>query len=180
MVDRTVDTYGRLDCAFNNAGIGPVYHPLTEYPEEAWDSIMNIDVKGVFLSLKYEIPEMLKVGRGSIVNNASAVGLVGLLQRSAYVAAKHAVIGLTKVAALDYATEGIRVNAVCPGYTQTPMIEKVWERDPAAKNWQESLAPMSRIGSSEEVVEATIWLLSDGASFTTGHALTVDGGWVIR
>jgi NAD(P)-dependent dehydrogenase (short-subunit alcohol dehydrogenase family) len=180
MVNLTVQTYGRLDCAFNNAGVGPLYAPLADYPEEAWDNIINIDLKGVFLCMKYEIPQLLKNGKGTIVNNASTTSIVGLIHRGAYVAAKHGVVGLTKVAALDYATQSIRVNAVCPGWTQTPMIEAVWERDPAAKEWQQSLSPMSRHATSEEVAEAALWLLSDSSSFTTGHSLLVDGGWVVR
>jgi NAD(P)-dependent dehydrogenase (short-subunit alcohol dehydrogenase family) len=180
MVDRTVKEFGRLDCAFNNAGLGPVYYPLADYPEDAWDNIIRTDLKGVFLSMKYEIPEMLKAGKGSIVNNASTVGLVGFQQRAAYVAAKHGVIGVTKVGALDYATNGIRVNAVCPGYTQTPMIEAIWAKDPSARKMHEGINPMGRICAPEEVTEAALWLLSDASSFTTGLALTVDGGWVTR
>jgi NAD(P)-dependent dehydrogenase (short-subunit alcohol dehydrogenase family) len=180
MVKHTVGIYGRLDCAFNNAGVGPVYNLLADYKEEDWDRIVNTDLKGVFLCMKYEIPEMLKSGKGTIVNNASTTGIVGFEHRAAYVAAKHGVVGLTKVAALDYATAGIRVNAVCPGYTQTPMVERIWASDPTARKMHEGINPMGRICAPEEVVEAVTWLLSDASSFTTGHALAVDGGWVVR
>jgi len=125
-------------------------------------------------------PEMLKAGKGSIVNNASTTGLVGMEKRVAYVAAKHGVIGVTKVGAIDYATAGIRVNAVCPGYTQTPQVEGVWARDPSARQFHESQSPMGRIIPPGVVAEAALWLLSDASAFTTGLALTVDGGWVTR
>ena len=180
MVAKAIKAYGRLDCAHNNAGVGPVYGSIIESREEDWDRTININLKGVWLCLKYEIPEMLKSGKGAIVNTASALGLVGMEKRAAYVTSKHGIVGLTKVAALEYATAGIRVNAVCPGYIHTPMIERVWASDPESKKMHELISPMGRVGSPEEVAEAVVWLCSDAASFITGHCLVMDGGWVVR
>ncbi len=180
LVNKTIETYGRLDCAFNNAGVGPVYHLTAEYREEDWDRIISINLKGVWLCMKYEIPQMLKQSKGAIVNMASAVGLVGIENRPAYTASKHGVVGLTKVAALDYATSSIRINAVCPGYIRTPMNERIWLTDPEVEITATARHPMGRVGTSEEVAEAVVWLCSDKASFVTGHTLVIDGGWVAR
>jgi len=180
MVNKAVETYGRLDCGFNNAGVGPVYCLTADYKEEDWDRIISINLKGVWLCMKYEIRQMLKQGKGAITNTASAVGLVGIENRPAYVASKHGVVGLTKVAALDYATAGIRINAVCPGYIRTPMLEHVWESDPEAEKVATARHPIGRVGAPGEVAEAVVWLSSDAASFVTGHSLAVDGGWVSR
>lgn len=180
MVNKAVETYGRLDCGFNNAGVGPVYCLTADYKEEDWDRIISINLKGVWLCMKYEIRQMLKQGKGAITNTASAVGLVGIENRPAYVASKHGVVGLTKVAALDYATAGIRINAVCPGYIRTPMLEHVWVSDPEAEKVATARHPIGRVGAPGEVAEAVVWLSSDAASFVTGHSLVVDGGWVSR
>ncbi len=180
MVRKAIETYGRLDCAFNNAGVGPVYRTTADYIEEDWDRIISINLKGVWLCMKYEIPQILKQGKGAIVNMASAVGLVGIENRPAYTASKHGVVGLTKVAALDYATAGIRINAVCPGYIRTPMNERMWLINPEAENIAIARHPIGRVGTPEEVAEAVVWLCSDKASFITGHTLVIDGGWVAR
>lgn len=180
MVRKAVETYGRLDYAFNNAGVGPVYRTTADYIEEDWDRIISINLKGVWLCMKYEIPQILKQGKGAIVNMASAVGLVGIENRPAYTASKHGVVGLTKVAALDYATAGIRINAVCPGYIRTPMNERMWLINPEAENIAIARHPIGRVGTPEEVAEAVVWLCSDKASFITGHTLVIDGGWLAR
>jgi NAD(P)-dependent dehydrogenase (short-subunit alcohol dehydrogenase family) len=174
MVKAVVGTYGRLDYAFNNAGIAPVLSTL-ECTEEAWDACNNINLRGLWLCLKHEIPEILKQG-GAIVNTASVAGLIGTPGHAPYTAAKHGVVGLTKVVALEYAKAGIRVNAVCPGVIRTPMLEAALSANiDVVKTW-EALHPMGRIGEPEEVAEAVIWLCSDKASFITGQAIAIDGG----
>ena len=180
MVNKTIETYGRLDCAFNNAGVPASGKRTADCSEEDWDHIININLKGVWLCMKYEIPQMLKQGKGAIVNNSSIAGLVGQQKRPAYIASKHGVVGLTKVAALDYIKDNIRVNAVCPAGIVTPILERVFARGPG---WKEEMlhdVPMGRLGMPEEVAEAVVWLCSDAASFITGHALPVDGAWVAR
>jgi NAD(P)-dependent dehydrogenase (short-subunit alcohol dehydrogenase family) len=174
MVNRVVGTYGRLDYAFNNAGIGPVLSTLA-CTEDEWDAVHNINLKGLWFCLKHEIPEILKQG-GAIVNTASVAGLIGAPGHAPYTAAKHGVVGLTKVVALEYAKEGIRVNAVCPGVIRTPMLEAALSANPEVVKMWEVLHPMGRIGEPEEVAEAVIWLCSDKASFITGQALAIDGG----
>lgn len=175
MVNTVVATYGRLDYAFNNAGIGPVVS-IVACTEDEWDAVNNINLRGIWLCLKHEIPEILKQG-GAIVNTASVSGLVGLPGMGPYAASKHGVVGLTKVAAMEYAKAGIRVNAVCPGVIKTPMLEQALIANPdVAKTW-DALHPMGRIGEPREVAEAVVWLCSDRASFITGQALAIDGGW---
>jgi len=165
-----VETYGRLDCAFNNAGIEETsLLPTAESTEENWDRVIGTNLKGVWLCMKYELAQMVKQGSGAIVNTASVGGLVGFEGIGAYVASKHGVIGLTKTAALEYATAGIRVNAVCPGVIRTPMLAD-------AEALLAPLEPMGRIGLPEEIAEAVVWLCSDAASFVTGHPMVVDGG----
>jgi len=179
MLSKTVETYGRLDCAHNNAGIAGGGRALTaEYPEEWWHQVIAVNLTGVWLCMKYEIPQMLSQGGGTIVNTASTAGLIGSRGISAYVASKHGVVGLTKTAALEYAQQGIRVNCVCPGYIQTPMTERAMS-DPALQA-QITARPMGRVGASEEVAEAVVWLCSAAASFVTGHTMTVDGGYVAQ
>src|SRR5215467_8582893 len=179
LISKTVETYGRLDCAHNNAGISGGLRALTaEYAEDTWHQVIAINLTGVWLCMKYEIPQMLHQGVGAIVNTASAAGLVGLPGNTAYVASKHGVVGLTKTVALEYAQQGIRVNCVCPGVIQTPMTERAL-RDPA-RQAQIAARPMGRVGTPEEVAEAVVWLCSDAASFVTGHAMTVDGGYVAQ
>jgi NAD(P)-dependent dehydrogenase (short-subunit alcohol dehydrogenase family) len=182
MVRRTVEAYGRLDCAFNSAGIlGVTGVSAIDYSEEVWDEVLRINLKGIWLSMKYEIPQMLAQGGGAIVNAASVAGLVGSrLTGVAYVASKHGVVGLTRTVALEYAQKGIRINAVCPGWTRTPMTDAVTGGDPEAEQAIAERYPMGRTGVPEDVAEAVLWLCSDAASFTTGHLLTVDGGFVAQ
>ncbi len=180
LVERTVETYGRLDYAFNNAGIEQTMAPLTEQTVEEFDQIMNINVRGVWLSMKYEIPVMLKSGGGAIVNNSSVAGIMGFPQMAIYIASKHAVLGLTKSAALEYAKSGIRINSIAPGGVDTDMVERLTEDD---KQWRETLTsmhPIGRLSNPEEIANAVVWLLSDKASFVLGHTLLVDGGVVSR
>ena len=182
MICKTVETYGRLDCAHNNAGIGARPRaPLHESTEETWDRVLSINLKGVWLCMKYEIIQMLKQGGGTIVNTASVMGLVGSWTGSgAYNASKHGVVGLTKTAALEYATSGIRVNAVCPGYIRTPLLEATLTSRPEMEEQIVARHPVGRMGKPEEIAEAVVWLCSDAASFVTGHTMTVDGGYVAQ
>lgn len=180
MVNKTIETYGRLDCAYNNAGVGQSRRLTADCDEEDWDRVISINLKGVWLCMKYEIPPMLQQGKGAIVNAASVLGLVGRDRRSAYTASKHGVVGLTKVAALEYATAGIRVNAVCPGLIRTPAVEHAWSHNPEAEAQAKAAQPMGHPGTPEEVAEVVVWLCSDAASFVNGHAMAVDGGWVAR
>lgn len=169
------DHYGRLDCAFNNAGSEGIAATTAECTSENWDHTVNIDLKGVWLCMKYELPLMMKTGQGSIVNCSSIAGLVGFESLPAYVASKHGVIGLTETAALEYAKKNIRVNAVCPGAIETPMLMRF------TKGEIETMAkedPMGRVGKPEEVAESVIWLSSSKASYITGQSLAVDGGQV--
>ncbi len=178
MVSHAVQTYSRLDCAFNNAGISGGRGRIHEYTEDDWSRVLDINLTGVWLCMKYEIIQMLGQGGGAIVNTASVMGLVGGSRSPAYGATKHGVVGLTKTGAVDYAQESIRINAVCPGYIRTPMIEQGILSDPEAEERVVSRHPMHRLGTPEEIAEAVVWLCSDAASFVTGHAMTVDGGYV--
>lgn len=185
MVDLTIEKYGRLDYAHNNAGIlvRGIKAQSIECSEEDWDRVIDVNLKGVWLCMKYEIPQMLKLGSGAIVNTSSLAGLVALSNSVAYNASKHGVVGLTRVAALEYAKRGIRVNAVCPGFIQTPMQDRGISGGGGARALVERLKaelPMVRKGTPEEVAEAVVWLCSGAASYITGHALPVDGGWVMR
>jgi NAD(P)-dependent dehydrogenase (short-subunit alcohol dehydrogenase family) len=180
MVKKSVDTYGRLDCAFNNAGAGEMKSTV-DCTEEDWDISINVNLKGVWLCMKYEIPQMVKQGSGAIVNTSSALGLIGSAGNSPYTASKHGVVGLTKAAALDCAPSCIRVNAVCPGGIRTPMLEPLLS-NPELENFIKDfikIHPLGRLGKPEEVAEAVVWLCSDAASFVTGAILPVDGGVVI-
>ena len=173
VVARTVETYGRLDCAYNNAGIAGRTARVADDSEQNWDRVLSINLKGVWLCLKYEIAHMLTQGSGAIVNTASDAGLIGLRRAGAYVASKHGVVGLTKTAALEYATSNIRVNAVCPGPIDTPMLRGASERVIDA---MAAAQPNGRLGQPREIAEAAVWLCSDAASFVTGHPMPVDGG----
>ena len=179
MVRAAVDTYGGLDCAHNNAGIATGGPPLAEFPDDDWDRAMAVMLTGVYHCMKREIPPMLERGGGAIVNTASGTGLVGYPGQAAYVAAKHGVVGLTKVAALDYGKLGVRVNAICPGTASSPMVDTAVAADPALDEYLTSLHPIGRIGTAEEIAEAAVWLCTDAASFVLGVALPVDGGYVI-
>ncbi len=181
MVQDTVTAYGRLDCAFNNAGIAGFQvnaagQKTAEWSEESFDRMIAVNLKGVWLCMKEEIPLMLKAGGGAIVNTASIAGLIGLQTSSAYVAAKHGVIGLTKTAALEYAEAHIRVNAVCPGFIETPMTEptRASARGPAII----AQIPFRRMGQPGEIAEMVVWLCSERASYVSGAAYNVDGGWM--
>src|SRR5262249_20466741 len=179
LVQKTIDKYGRLDVAFNNAGIEGVWAPLIEQTEENWDQVQDINLKGVWLSMKYEILQMLKQGGGgAIVNMSSVAGLIGAAGAGVYVASKHGVLGLTKSAAIEYAAHGIRVNAVCPAVIETPMSDRVFG-EPTVRKRMLSLHPLGRFGKAMEVAEAVLWLCSDRSSFTTGQFLGIDGGLLI-
>lgn len=181
MVEKTVATYGRLDYAFNNAGvIEQTPGPIVEQTEETFGRIMDINVKGVWLSMKYEIPEMLKRGGGAIVNMSSVAGLVGIVGIGIYTASKHAVVGLTKAAALEYSKSGIRINAVNPAAIDTDMLAHVVGDNPEASAQMAAMHPIGRTGRPEEIANAVVWLCSDQASFVTGHALLVDGGFTAQ
>lgn len=180
LIQHTVATYGRLDCAHNNAGIEGQAARVGDDSDENWDRVIAINLTGVRLCMKYEIRQMLAQGSGAIVNTSSGAGLVGIRGSSAYVASKHGVIGLTKTAALEYAKSGIRVNAVCPGVIQTPMVERLTLGHPRAAQALEVAHPIGRSGKPEEIAEAVVWLCSESASFVTGHALSVDGGYVAQ
>ena len=181
MVDEVVRAFGRLDYAFNNAGIEGTQAPLAEYPEKTWNQVIDVNLTGVWLSMKYEIAQMLGQGGGAIVNMSSILGVVGEKNACAYVAAKHGVIGVTKVAALEYAERGVRVNAICPAYIETPMLERasVTSTEESRRAIAE-LHAVNRMGTPKEVADAVLWLCSDRASFVTGHAMLVDGGYTAR
>ena len=180
LISQAVATYGRLDCAHNNAGVSsPVRASIADYPEEDWHRVIAINLTGVWLCMKYEIPQMLKQGGGTIVNTASICGLVGLERMPAYNASKHGVVGLTRTAALEYAPKNIRVNCVCPGAIRTAMMERFLDRG-ASEQDMIAAEPIGRMGQPEEIAQGVIWLLSDAASFVTGHAMAIDGGWVAR
>ena len=176
LVEAAVARYGRLDCAFNNAGIGGIEAPTHEYPEAMFRRVIDVNLIGVWLCMKYEIAQMLRQGGGSIVNTSSVLGLGGWAAVSAYVASKHGVIGLTRTGAVEYSARGIRVNAVCPGWVHTAMSERELTT-PGLGEWILSQHPIGRAGSPEEIAETAVWLCSDAASFVTGAALAADGGY---
>jgi NAD(P)-dependent dehydrogenase (short-subunit alcohol dehydrogenase family) len=180
LIEKTIDTFGRLDFAFNNAGIEGISATVQECSEENWDKTIGVNLKGIWLCMKYEIPEMLKIGKGAIVNCASVAGLVGFQGLPAYVSSKHGVIGLTKTAALEYAKLGIRVNVVCPGVIQTPMIDRLTGKKKETIEQYINLEPIGRFGEPEEIANAVVWLCLDEASFVTGLAMPVDGGFVAQ
>jgi len=178
-LDRTVETFGRLDIAFNNAGIEQPLKPLADLTSEDWDRIAGIDLRGIFLCMKHQVPLMLRQGAGAIVNTSSGAGVKGFAGQAAYVAAKHGVIGLTRAAALDYAAAGFRVNAVCPGIIDTPMMQRFTGGTAEGRQRVIAQEPVGRMGRPEEIAEAVLWLCSDAAGFVTGHAMVIDGGQTV-
>ena len=178
MVKKTVQHYGRLDIAHNNAGIDGEFVTIVSCSEQNWDHVMGVNLKSVWLGMKYEIPEMIKVGKGAIVNTASVAAIVAFRTMGAYVASKHGVVGLTKTAALEYCRKGIRVNAVCPGVIRTTMIDTFVGSNDQVEQAMVSLEPVGRMGTPEEVANTVVWLCSDAASFVTGIAMPVDGAMV--
>jgi NAD(P)-dependent dehydrogenase (short-subunit alcohol dehydrogenase family) len=191
LIREVIKRYGRLDYAHNNAGILETLAQTVDCTEEEWDRTINVNLKGVWLCMKYEIPQMLAQGAGAIVNSASVAGLVGRKRLAAYTASKHGVVGLTKVAALEYVAAGIRINAVCPGLIETDMVERTFvgkggnplvRRMKKLGTWTilNSKQPSRRMGKPEEVADAVVWLCSAAASYVNGHSLVIDGGFIAR
>lgn len=180
MIDQIVRQMGRIDCAFNNAGIEGSSGDTVHCSEENFQKVLDVNLRGTWLCIKNQIPAMSKNGGGSIVNCASIAGLVGFKESPAYVASKHGIIGLTKTAALEYAQQKIRVNAICPGVIETPMVRRFTHDDKLIVEQLESAAPMKRLGRPEEIAMAVLWLCSEQSSFVTGHSLVVDGGWTAQ
>ena len=177
LIKYTVDTYDGLDAAFNNAGVDDLQAMTPDQTEATFDLVMNVNVKGVWYSMKCEIEYMVANGGGAIVNNSSIAGLIGYPGHAPYVASKHAVMGLTKTAALEYAKQKIRINAVCPGGVETPLLDNFTQGDTNTRQKMESLHPIGRLGKPHEIADAVVWLCSDEASFVLGQGITVDGGF---
>src|SRR5436305_8773416 len=178
-LDRAVGAFGRLDFAFNNAGVEQPIKAAADLTEAEWDRIASVDLRGVFLCMKYQIPLMLKHGGGAIVNTSSGAGVKGIAGQAAYCAAKFGMIGLTKAAALDYAKSNIRVNAVCPGFVDTPMMKRFTGGTPEGRQMVVASEPVGRPASPEEIAAAVVWLCSDAAAFVVGHAMIIDGGQTV-
>jgi NAD(P)-dependent dehydrogenase (short-subunit alcohol dehydrogenase family) len=180
MIEQVVARFGRLDIGFNNAGIDIEHEPLAKASEELFDRLMGVNVKGIWLCMKHEIERMLVQGGGAIVNTSSIAGLIGSPRQPIYCATKHAVVGLTRAAALEYGRKGIRVNAVCPGVIRTQMTERAIARDPRRSHQVEQIHPIGRLGEADDVARAVVYLCSDDAAFVLGHAFPVDGGYTAR
>jgi NAD(P)-dependent dehydrogenase (short-subunit alcohol dehydrogenase family) len=178
-LDKALEAFGRLDFAFNNAGVEQAITATADLTEEEWDRIVDIDLRGVFLCMKHEIPLMLKQGGGAIVNTSSGAGVKGFAGQAAYCAAKYGVLGLTKAAALDYAKSNIRVNVVCPGIIETPMMDRFSGGTPEGRERVIAQEPVGRMGKPEEIAAAVVWLCSDAAAFVVGHAMVIDGGQTV-
>jgi NAD(P)-dependent dehydrogenase (short-subunit alcohol dehydrogenase family) len=178
-LDRAVETFGRLDFAFNNAGVEQPVTATADLTEKEWDRIVDINLRGVFLCMRHEIPLMLEQGGGAIVNTSSGAGVKGFAGQGAYCAAKHGVVGLTRAAALDYAKANIRVNAVCPGIIETPMMDRFSGGTPEGRERVIAQEPVGRMGKPEEIASAVLWLCSDAAAFMVGHAMVMDGGQTV-
>lgn len=179
-VAHAVERFGGLDYAYNNAGLSGPPHPVAEMPEDQWRRAIDVMLTGVYLCMKHEIPRMLEGGGGAIVNCSSGAGLIGFPGQAAYVASKHGVIGLTKTAALEYASQGLQINAICPGTARTRMVTEVIEESPELDDELKRLHPIGRIAEPAEIAEAALWLCSRRASFVSGTALSVDGGFVAQ
>jgi NAD(P)-dependent dehydrogenase (short-subunit alcohol dehydrogenase family) len=178
---KTIATFGRLDFAFNNAGIEPSKAaPTADYDEDEWNRIIDVNLRGVFVCMKHEIPLILKQGGGAIVNTSSGAGIIGIKGSPAYTAAKHGLLGLTKAAALDYAAQNIRINAICPGYIETPMMDRFTGGTSEGRAKVIGEEPIGRMGKPEEIAAAVLWLCSDAAAFMVGHAMVIDGGQTIQ
>jgi NAD(P)-dependent dehydrogenase (short-subunit alcohol dehydrogenase family) len=181
LIDETIKSYGRLDCACHSAAIMGEMVSVVDYTEKTWDLVLDINLKGTWLCMKHEIPQMLKQGGGSIVNTTASSGLnVGGRHRCAYAASKGGIVSLSKGAALEYAEYGLRVNVICPSHTRSPMLEQFFKLRPELEAEFVAQAPMGRIAAPEEVAEASLWLCSDASSFVCGHVLAVDGGYLSR
>ena len=178
LVRSAVHAYGRIDFALNNAGIGGPMMPMHEYPDDAWRTVLDVNLSGVWYCMKYEIQQMLEQGGGSIVNLASIAGLIGAPRLSAYAASKHAVVGLTKTVALEYVRQGIRINAICPGWTDTPMVRDPTAEDKTLTDRLTAGVPARRLGKPEEMAAAVLYLCSEESAFMVGHAMVLDGGIV--
>jgi NAD(P)-dependent dehydrogenase (short-subunit alcohol dehydrogenase family) len=179
-VEQVVTTFGRLDAAFNNAGVQSPLAEMADATGDEYDRVMGINLRGVWNCMKYELRQMREQGSGAVVNNSSIGGVIGLAGRATYHASKHGVLGLTKSAALEYAAQGIRVNAICPGTIETPMVTEMLRTQPEAMKDILSVVPIKRLGRPEEIADAVLWLCSPGSSFVVGHALLVDGGYTVH
>ncbi|MFH8136312.1 glucose 1-dehydrogenase [Pantoea osteomyelitidis] len=180
MIEKTIGTFGRLDAAYNNAGIQSPVAETADADGDEFDRVMDINLRGIWNCMKYELQHMRTQGRGAIVNCSSLGGLVGIAGRGVYHASKHGVLGLTKSASLEYAARGIRINAICPGIISTPMVDAMLEKEPDAMDQLMKLQPIGRLGEAREIAAAVLWLCSPDSAFVIGHALAIDGGYTVQ